>query len=91
MSEIELEFKTLSGFQADHQSLLLGVLHAGSDGVGSWRNHDVDININIDIGIDVFVRWRQIILPTQRPQFQTYTLLESQQKFTNPLPGGEVK
>ena len=35
VSEIELEFKTLSGFQADQQSLLFQVRHASSDGVRS--------------------------------------------------------
>lgn len=54
MLEIELEFKTLSGFQADHQSLLLGVLHASSNCVCSRGNHDVYVYVDIDI--DVFVR-----------------------------------
>lgn len=66
MSEIELEFKTLSGFQADQQRLLLGVRHAGSDSVRPRWNPDVDV--------DVFVQWRQMILPTQGLQFLFFCL-----------------
>lgn len=45
VSQTEGEVDTLSGFDADQLSLLLGLRHAGSDGVRPRRNLDEEIFI----------------------------------------------